>query len=76
MDGLKQMLLALRSLLLSRAALAAENLAVRQQLAVLQRHVKRPRLRRTDRLFWVWLSRIWREWPSALIIVEPETVLR
>ncbi len=75
-DILKLTLLALRSLLLSRAALAAENLAVRQQLAVLQRHVKRPRLRRTDRLFWVWLSRIWREWPSALIIVEPETVLR
>jgi putative transposase len=28
-----------------------------------------------DRLFWVWLSRIWRNWRSALAIVKPETVV-
>ncbi len=37
MDVLKLMLLALRSILLSRAGLAAENLALRQQVAVLRR---------------------------------------
>ncbi len=46
----------LRQLLQSRAALAAENLALRQQVAVLQRSVKRPKVHRRDRIFWVWLS--------------------
>ena len=56
--------------------LALENLALRQQLAVYQRTVTRPRLRRTDRLFWVWLARVWTGWRAALVIVAPDTVLR
>ena len=47
----------LRALLGSQAELAAENLALRQQLAVLQRQSQRPRLRKRDRIFWVWLSK-------------------
>ena len=35
----------------TRRALALENLALRHQLAVLQRAAPRPRLRRSDRLF-------------------------
>ncbi len=66
----------MRGLLASRAALAAENLALRQQLAILQRSRPRPRLRWRDRRFWVVLSRLWRGWRSALVIVEPETVVR
>jgi putative transposase len=27
------------------------------------------------RLFWVWLSRLWTDWRSALLIVKPETVI-
>jgi hypothetical protein len=27
--------------------------------------VKRPRLHRRDRVFWVWLSRLWRGWRSS-----------
>lgn len=46
----------LRAVWLSRAALVAENLALRQQLAILQVSGKRPRLRRRDRIFWVGLS--------------------
>ena len=43
----------------SRAALVAENLALRQQLAILNQRKKRPKLRPRDRVFWVWLSSIW-----------------
>jgi len=56
--------------------LALENLALRQQLAVYKRTVNRPRLRRGDRLFWVALSRLWRGWSQALVLVAPDTVLR
>ena len=56
--------------------LALENLALRQQLTVYRRTVARPRLRRGDRLFWVALSRLWRGWKQALVIVAPDTVLR
>jgi len=66
----------LKAVLYSRSRLVAENLALRQQLLVLQRTGKRPRLRKSDRIFWVWLSRLWRGWRSALLIVQPETVIR
>ncbi len=65
-----------RGFFAGRAALIAENLALRQQLAILQRSAKRPRLRRRDRVFWVWLSRLWSRWRSSLIIVQPETVMK
>ena len=64
-----------RSSLMSRAALALENAALRQQLAVLHRARKRPRLRTADRLFWVLLSRLWSGWLSRLVIVKPATVI-
>ena len=54
---------------------ALENLALRQQLVVMKRKCPRPRLRRVDRLFWVWLSRVWRNWRQAVVIVKPETVV-
>src|SRR3989441_11935973 len=59
-----------------RRQLALENLALRQQLAVDKRAVPRPPLRRTDRLFWVGLARVWAEWRQPLVIVSPDTVLR
>jgi putative transposase len=49
----------IRAMLASRATIAAQNLALRHQLGVLQRSVKRPRLRQCDRILWVWLSRLW-----------------
>jgi putative transposase len=52
-----------------------ENLALREQLGIFQRSVPRPTIRRQDRLFWVWLQRVWKQWRSALVIVQPETVL-
>jgi putative transposase len=64
-----------RSALEERRNLALENLALRQQLAVLKRTQKRPAIRDKDRLFWVWLSRFWREWRESLVIVKLETVV-
>jgi transposase InsO family protein len=55
--------------------LALENLALRQQLAILHRKTKRPKLIKADRAFWVALSRLWPDWQSALILVKPETVI-
>jgi putative transposase len=57
-------------------AVALENLALRQQLAALTRTVKRPQLRRRDRLSWILLAKGWGEWRTALMVVQPETVLR
>jgi len=65
-----------KALLRSRSSLLMENIALRQQLAVLKRRSKRPVFRRRDRVFWAWLSRLWRGWKSALLIVQPETVIR
>src|SRR2546426_8910431 len=59
----------------SRAALQLEVVALRHQLGVLQRSVKRPTLTSSDRLFWAWLCRIWPDWRSALVIVRPDTVI-
>jgi putative transposase len=56
--------------------LALENLALRQQLAVYKRTVARPRLRISDRLFWVGLTKVWAGWRRSLVFVTPETVLR
>jgi hypothetical protein len=56
--------------------LALENLALRQQLAIWKRHMKRPQIRTKDRLFWIMLCRFWRNWQEPLIVVKPETVIR
>ena len=55
---------------------ALENLALRHQLAVYKKTVPRPKVCRTDRLFWVALSRVWAGWRQALVIVSRNTVLR
>src|SRR5262245_40399949 len=59
----------------SRIALQLEILALRHQLGVLQRSVKRPKLTTTDRFLWAWLCCVWPEWRSALVIVKPDTVI-
>jgi putative transposase len=64
-----------RSAFRSRVALELENLALRHQLNVLKRSVKRPYLTPADRYLWVVLSRVWKNWQSALAIVRPETVI-
>ncbi len=53
-----------------------ENLALRHQRAVLRRTAPRPRLRRSDRLFWVLLSHLWSGLTDAVSVVQPATVIR
>ena len=70
------LLFTISSVLKTRAALQLENLALRHQIDVLQRSAKkRPSLQTADRLLWVWLSGIWSDWRSSLVIVKPETVV-
>jgi putative transposase len=66
----------LRSTIRTQRELALENLALRQQLAVWKARQPRPQLTATDRLFWVVLSRLWKNWRSSLQVVRPETVVR
>ena len=76
---LAALVVALRSLALicgGHRAVALENLALRQQLAVFKRTVRRPQLRHRDRLFWMLLAKAWRDWRTALIVVHPDTVVR
>ena len=73
---LTKFLAILPSILRSRAAVELENLALRHQIGVLQRSAaRRPKLTSGDRLFWICLSRLWRDWRSAVAIVKPETVV-
>ena len=52
-----------------------EILALRHQLGVLQRKSPKPKLKPADRGLWVWLSRRWARWRSALLVVKPATVI-
>ncbi|MBU2455079.1 MAG: hypothetical protein KJ668_17370 [Proteobacteria bacterium] len=56
--------------------LAIENLALRQQLAVMKQSIRRPKIRKRDRFFWVILSRLWNDWENVLMVVQPDTVIR
>src|SRR5216683_2123027 len=57
-------------------ALVLENLVLRQQLAIYKRQRKRPRLSRLDRVFWIALAGLWKEWRRTLVVVHPDTVVR
>jgi putative transposase len=56
--------------------LVLENLALRQQLVAMQRSPKRVPLHTLDRLFWIALMQSWRNWRTALVVVQPNTVVR
>lgn len=69
------LLAAIRVSFRSRAEIAIEVLALRQQLAVLKRKRPRPPLTLPDRLFWIVLRQTWACWKEVLFIVKPETVV-
>jgi transposase InsO family protein len=65
------------SLFKSKARLEAENAALRHQVVVLRRTLKgRVRLANGDRLFFVWLYRLFPSGLSAIAIIRPETIVR
>ena len=59
-----------------RSELVMENALLRQQLIVLERQITRPQLTWRDRTLIVLLASKLRRWKEALIIVQPDTVLR
>jgi len=59
-----------------RSQLVLENIAPRHRLAVYKRSVGRPNIRDRDRIFWLTLMRVLREWREALVMVQPDTVVR
>jgi transposase InsO family protein len=65
----------LGALFRSQLSIRAENIALRHQLAVYQRTVKRPIIRPEDRILWSWLSRCWARWRDVLVFVRPATVI-
>ena len=65
----------LRALLGRSTAVTLENIALHHQLMVLPRSLPHPRLRRHDRIFWVCLSRLWANWRSSLLIVQPASIV-
>jgi len=65
----------LRTLFRSQLSLRVENVALRHQLAIYRRTVKRPSIRPEDRILWSWLSRRWARWWEVLVFVQPETVI-
>src|SRR5258708_3804811 len=67
---------ALRDLPCQKTDLMLENALLRQQLIVLQRQVKRPDLSGWDRVLMVLLSSKVKTWKQALLIIQPETILR
>ncbi len=65
-----------RASLKSRNQLALENLALRQQLAMLRQSVKRPRVTFGDRLFWILYAKYVSGWRALLYTLHPDTVVR
>ena len=66
----------LADLIKPKSELIAENALLRQQIVILKRQVKRPACTKADRLLLVLLARVVRTWKQALLIVQPETLLR
>ena len=66
----------LADLLRRKPELVAENALLRQQLAILKRSVKRPHCTPADRALLVLLASRVRAWRQALLIVQPDTLLR
>jgi transposase InsO family protein len=59
-----------------RTQLVLENIALRHQLAVYKRSVARPNIKDGDRIFWLTVMRMLKEWRQALVFVQPDTVVR
>ena len=75
MSGLRHLALLVRLLIEDRQRLALENIALRHQLAVLKRSVKRAKIHDSDRMFWILLKKMLADWRDAVHFVKPDTVV-
>jgi putative transposase len=64
-----------RQLFTTKQGLILENLMLRQQLNIYKRKNKRPKLENIDRIILVWISRIFNDWKSALIVAQVSTLI-
>lgn len=62
-------------LMRSKTQLVAENALLRQQLIILKRQTKRPKLTKSDRVILVVLASKVKAWREALLLVKPATLL-
>ena len=76
LSWLLAMLNTVRYLFKTHRQLSLENLALRQQLAMLKPSVKRPQVSAIDRLFWVLFSKYVDGWQAMLHALHPDTVMR
>jgi putative transposase len=60
----------------SKTDLLVENALLRHQFVILERQIKRPRLTWQDRLGMVFLASRLPGWRQALLVVQPDTLLR
>jgi len=76
MTWLRQLLLLVRVLAEGRQRLALENVALRHQLVVFKGSVERARIRDSDRLFWILMTKMLKDWKETVPFVKPDTVVR
>ncbi len=76
MPWITHFLVLINALLADRSRLALENIALRQQITVLKRSVKRAKIDDSDRVFWILMRRWFGNWRDALLIVKPDTVVK
>jgi hypothetical protein len=65
-----------KDVLRSKSELVVENAFLRQQVIILQRQVKHPKLTNQDRRLLVLLASRLRTWRQTLRLVKPETLLQ
>ena len=66
----------LRLLVADRQRLALENVALRHQLTVLKRSIARPMITDSDRVFWILMMRMLKDWRDAVHFVKHATIVR
>ena len=53
-----------------KLTVALENAALRHQVAVLKRSVKRPDIKDSDRIYWIMMHRLLKDWRGTLLFVK------
>jgi hypothetical protein len=66
----------LKAFFLNRSFLAAENILLCQQLIILKRSVKRPILKRSDRIIITIITKLYRNWKKVLLIISLDTIIK